>query len=56
MRRFGDLQVHAALKQCLRRRRVNELLKEGKSVPEGVTKEDLGLEGGVPVGMEESRD
>lgn len=42
IRRFSDLQVHAAVKRFLRRRRVNELISSGKSIPNGLKASDLG--------------
>lgn len=44
IRRITDLQVHAALKRYLRRERVNEMLREGVTIPSSVTKMDLGCE------------
>lgn len=43
IRRFGDLQVHAAVKRFLRRRRAYELFEEGKKLPAGITASDLGI-------------
>lgn len=42
IRRFSDLQVHAAVKRFLRRRRVNELILSGKPIPKGLKASDLG--------------
>ena len=42
IRRLGDLQVHAMIKRYLRRRRVNDLIKEGRDVPQEITAMDLG--------------
>lgn len=42
IRRFSDLQVHAAVKRFLRRRRVNELILSGKPLPNGLKASDLG--------------
>jgi hypothetical protein len=47
IRRFGDLQVHAAVKRFLRRRRVHDLLFSGKEIPQGLAQVDLGCP--VPV-------
>jgi len=44
IRRITDLQVHAALKRYLRRKRVNEMLREGITIPSSVTKMDLGCD------------
>jgi exoribonuclease R len=44
IRRFGDLQVHCAVKRYLRRQRVFELLNEGAPVPEDITSVDLGCD------------
>lgn len=43
IRRFSDLQVHAAVKRYLRRRRVFDLMQQGKPIPEGVSSIDLGI-------------
>lgn len=43
IRRFSDLQVHAAVKRHLRRRRVYELLRSGQPIPEEVRATDLGV-------------
>ena len=42
IRRFGDLQVHAAVKRFLRKKRVNELMRDGESIPKELTNSDLG--------------
>ena len=42
IRRFGDLQVHAAVKRYLRRRRIHDLLVAREDVPDGVRSVDLG--------------
>lgn len=44
IRRITDLQVHAALKRYLRRKRVNEMLREGKTIPSSISEMDLGCE------------
>ena len=44
IRRITDLQVHAALKRYLRRKRVNKMLREGKTIPSSISKMDLGCE------------
>jgi len=54
IRRFGDLQVHAAIKRYIRRKEVNRLLRRGDAVPVGLRKEDLGCH--VPQGVEGSKD
>lgn len=42
IRRFGDLQVHAAVKRFIRRKKVNELLQAGSPIPPGLSFSDLG--------------
>jgi len=42
IRRFSDLQVHAAVKRYLRRERINELLCDRSPIPPGLTSSDLG--------------
>ncbi|KAI2498430.1 RNB domain [Fragilaria crotonensis] len=42
IRRFGDLQVHAAVKRYLRRCRIHDLLVTRQDVPAGVNPVDLG--------------
>jgi hypothetical protein len=42
IRRFGDLQVHCAVKRYARRQKINELIKNGDSIPSGLTWVDLG--------------
>jgi len=42
IRRLTDLQVHSALKRYLRRKRVNELLRDGSPIPSEVSSMDLG--------------
>ena len=44
IRRITDLQVHAALKRYLRRKRVNLMLRKGVDIPSSITKMDLGCE------------
>ena len=44
IRRITDLKVHSALKQYLRRKRVNEMLQSGLSIPSEVTSMDLGYD------------
>ena len=44
IRRLTDLQVHSALKRYLRRKRVNELLQAGSSIPSEITSMDLGYD------------
>ena len=43
IRRFSDLQVHAAVKRYIRRRRVYELWQSGESVPDEIRAVDLGI-------------
>lgn len=43
IRRFSDLQVHAAVKRFLRRQKVCELKESGYPIPEGVSAYDLGV-------------
>ncbi len=43
IRRFGDLQVHAAVKRYLRRERVKEMLAAGVPIPEGIDATALGV-------------
>jgi exoribonuclease R len=47
IRRFSDLQVHAAVKRFLRRRKVYELLRRGELIPEGISAVDLGISRGI---------
>jgi exoribonuclease R len=47
IRRFGDLQVHCAVKRYLRRQRLIEIMTAGDPVPSGITSVDLGCD--VPV-------
>lgn len=42
IRRFGDLQVHAAVKRFLRRRRMHDLVFGGQDIPAGIGHADLG--------------
>ncbi len=44
IRRFGDLQVHCAIKRFLRRKAVLEIFAKGQEVPAGITASDLGLD------------
>ena len=44
IRRITDLKVHSALKRYLRRKRVNEMLQSGLSIPSEVTSMDLGYD------------
>ena len=44
IRRLTDLQVHAALKRYLGRKRVNELLRAGHPIPSELTHMDLGYD------------
>jgi exoribonuclease R len=43
IRRFGDLQVHCAIKRFLRRQAVLEKLESNEDLPSGITALDLGL-------------
>ena len=43
IRRFSDLQVHAAVKRYLRRRNVYERHERGQCIPQGITARDLGV-------------
>ena len=43
IRRFSDLQVHAAVKRSLRRQRIYQLHETGHCVPKGITARELGL-------------
>jgi exoribonuclease R len=43
IRRFSDLQVHAAVKRYLRRQRVYDLIQGGEPIPEGVSSLDFGI-------------
>jgi hypothetical protein len=47
IRRFGDLQVQAAVKRFIRRKRVYEMICTGQTLPSGVSSSDLGLQTGV---------
>lgn len=42
IRRYGDLQVHAAVKRYLRRQRINALVKSNKPIPPEIRTTDLG--------------
>eukprot|EP00980_Cylindrotheca_fusiformis_P006495 scaffold1378_cov137-Cylindrotheca_fusiformis.AAC.8 len=44
IRRFGDLQVHCAVKRYLRRQRVIEMLRAGAEIPSSLTYTDLGCD------------
>eukprot|EP00532_Pseudo-nitzschia_australis_P005149 CAMPEP_0168188690 /NCGR_PEP_ID=MMETSP0139_2-20121125/15853_1 /TAXON_ID=44445 /ORGANISM="Pseudo-nitzschia australis, Strain 10249 10 AB" /LENGTH=845 /DNA_ID=CAMNT_0008111287 /DNA_START=283 /DNA_END=2820 /DNA_ORIENTATION=- len=44
IRRFQDLQVHAAVKRFIRRQKVIELVKKGEQIPNEITSDDLGCE------------
>ena len=52
IRRFGDLQVHAAVKRYLRRRCIHDLLVTRQEIPAGLSFVDLGC----PVPPTSSRD
>lgn len=43
IRRFSDLQVHAAVKRYLRRQRLHEMIKDGTKIPPGLIPSDFGL-------------
>lgn len=53
IRRFSDLQAHAAVKRYLRRKRINKLMREGSTFPTELTPADLGCY--LPIPVEESR-
>lgn len=53
IRRFGDLQAHSAVKRYIRRRRINELMEEGKAIPSEITSADIGCEVPVPVKLDD---
>lgn len=53
IRRFGDLQVHAAVKRFLRRARVNELMRKGEPIPHELSDSDIGCI--VPKSLEKSK-
>jgi exoribonuclease-2 len=42
IRRFGDLQVHAAVKRFLRRKRIHDIIFAGESIPLELNQIDLG--------------
>ena len=42
IRRLTDLQVHSAVKRYLRRRKVNQILREGGVIPTQLSANDLG--------------
>ena len=44
IRRFGDLQVHGAVKRFLRRQKLFELLDAGSTIPAGITSSDVGFD------------
>ena len=44
IRRLGDLQVHGAVKRYLRRKKLNDILRTGGTVPEGLTSTDVGFD------------
>jgi len=51
IRRFGDLQVHAAVKRYLRKKKLIELMRRGEGIPSKLTSSDLGCT--VPRGVED---
>ena len=42
IRRFGDIQVHSVVKRSLRRSAINNLMRIGERLPEGITSAKLG--------------
>jgi len=44
IRRFGDLQVHAAVKRYLRRKKLIEMTQSGSTIPASITKNDVGCD------------
>jgi len=54
IRRFSDLQVHAAVKRFLRREEINRLMRNGEAIPDGISDMDLGC--AVPKSVHESKD
>ena len=44
IRRFQDLQVHAAVKRFIRRQRIIDLFNNGQQVPDGICLEELGCD------------
>lgn len=54
IRRFGDLQVHGAVKRYLRKNRLNELMQLGDTIPSSLTSSDLGC--AVPKCVKDSKD
>ena len=54
IRRFGDLQVHAAVKRYLRRDKINHLIEEGKPIPSEITELDLGCS--IPTSITSNED
>lgn len=52
IRRFGDLQVHAAVKRYLRKERINQMLQEGKAIPLEISDLDIGCP--IPILIEKS--
>ena len=53
IRRLGDLQVHSSVKRYIRRRRINELMKEGKPLPSELSAIDIGCEVPVPTKVDD---
>ena len=49
IRRFGDLQVHCAIKRYLRRKKVIDMIERGEHVAPGITALDLGLNCSVAI-------
>jgi exoribonuclease R len=54
IRRFSDLQVHAAVKRYLRIRRINNMMLHGMPIPQDLRPADIGCS--VPKEIEESID
>ena len=44
IRRFQDLQAHAAVKRFIRRQKVVDLVKNGQEIPASITSEELGCD------------
>jgi len=53
IRRFGDLQAHSAVKRYIRRKRINELMEEGKPLPPDLSEVDIGCQIPVPVKVDD---
>lgn len=55
IRRFGDLQVHSAIKRYIRRKSINEQMEKGKPIPPEITSSDIGCQVPAPVKVEDGR-